>query len=50
MVQLLQLAVDDGWTEDAAAPELRQRVPDQTVLQLAQATHDSPLPRCDRDF
>jgi hypothetical protein len=37
MVQLLRLAVDDGWAEDAAAPELRQRVPDSSVLQLAQA-------------
>jgi hypothetical protein len=37
MVQLLRLAVDDGWTEEAAAPELRRRVPDQWVLRLAKA-------------
>ena len=37
MVQLLRLAVDDEWTEDTAAPELRQRVSDESVLRLAQA-------------
>lgn len=37
MAQQLRLAVDDGWTEDEAAPVLRQRVPDQAVLRLAKA-------------
>jgi hypothetical protein len=37
MVQLLRLAADDEWTEDAAAPVLRQRVSDESVLWVARA-------------
>jgi hypothetical protein len=36
-VQLLQLAVDDRWSEDAAGSEPRERVPDLSLLRLAQA-------------
>jgi hypothetical protein len=32
MVQLLQLAVDEGWSVASAAPELRWRTSDEAVL------------------
>jgi len=32
MVQLLRLAIDEGWSVTSAAPELRGRTPDEAVL------------------